>query len=161
MFCFRYYNTVPTSLFTGILGKTEKKKSTYSSVLYILKVKDTQSCPTLCDSMDYTVHGILQARILEWAAFPFSRGSSQPRDQTWVSHIAGGFFTRGSEVACVLSCFSGVQLFVILWTVAARLLCPWDSPGKNRLPWSGLPCPSPLYIVILDDYSIDKRLKTM
>ena len=46
------------------------------------KVKMAQSCPTLCDSMDYTVHRILQARILEWVAFPFSRGSSQPRDQT-------------------------------------------------------------------------------
>ena len=43
--------------------------------------------------MDYTVHGILQARILEWVAFPFSRGSTQCRDQTEVSHIAGGFFT--------------------------------------------------------------------
>ena len=43
--------------------------------------------------MDYTVHGILQARILEWVAFPFSRGSSQPRDQTQVSRIAGRFFT--------------------------------------------------------------------
>ena len=43
--------------------------------------------------MDYTVHGILQVRILEWVAFSFSRGSSQPRDQTQVSHIAGGFFT--------------------------------------------------------------------
>ena len=39
------------------------------------------------------VHGILQARILEWVAFPFSRGSSQPRDWTQISHIAGGFFT--------------------------------------------------------------------
>ena len=45
------------------------------------------------DPMDYTVHGILQARVLEWVAFPFSRGSSQPRDRTQVSHIAGGFFT--------------------------------------------------------------------
>ena len=43
--------------------------------------------------MDYTVPGIVQARILEWVAFSFSRGSSQPRDQTQVSHIAGGFFT--------------------------------------------------------------------
>ena len=42
---------------------------------------------------DYTVHGIFQARILEWVAFPFSRGSSQPRDQTQVSRIAGRFFT--------------------------------------------------------------------
>ena len=45
------------------------------------EVKANQSCPTLCDPMDYTVHGILQARILEWVAFPFSGGSSQPRDQ--------------------------------------------------------------------------------
>ena len=43
--------------------------------------------------MDYTVHGTLQARILEWVAVPFSRGSSQPRDQTQVSHIAGRLFT--------------------------------------------------------------------
>ena len=57
------------------------------------EVKVTQSCPILWDSMDYTVHGILQARILEWAAFPFSRGSSQPSDQTQMSRIAGKFFT--------------------------------------------------------------------
>ena len=44
-----------------------------------LKVKVALSCPTLCDSMGYTVHGILQARILEWVAFPFSSRSSQPR----------------------------------------------------------------------------------
>ena len=49
-------------------------------------------CLTLCDPMDYTVHGILQARIVEWVAVPFSRGSSQPRDQSQVSHIAGRFF---------------------------------------------------------------------
>ena len=45
----------------------------------MLEVKVAQSCPTLCDPMDYTVYGILQARILEWVAFPFSRGSSQSR----------------------------------------------------------------------------------
>ena len=43
--------------------------------------------------MDYTAHGILQARILEWVAFPFSRGYFQPMDRTQVSHIAGEFFT--------------------------------------------------------------------
>ena len=58
-----------------------------------LCVKVAQSCLALCQPMDYTVHGILQARILEWVVFPFSRGSSQPRDQTQASHIAGGFFT--------------------------------------------------------------------
>ena len=57
-------------------------------------VKVAQSCLTFCNPMDYTVHGILQARILEWVAFPFSRGSSQPRDQTGVSCIAGRFFTN-------------------------------------------------------------------
>ena len=44
-----------------------------------VKVRVTQSCPTLWDPMDYTVHGILQAKILEWVAFPFSRGSFQPQ----------------------------------------------------------------------------------
>ena len=49
-----------------------------------------QLCPTLCDPTDYTVPGILQAKILEWVAIPFSRGSSQPRDRTQVSRITGG-----------------------------------------------------------------------
>ena len=60
-------------------------------------VKLTQLCPILHDPMDYSlsgasVHGILQARILEWVAVPFSRGSSQLKDQTQVSCIAGEFF---------------------------------------------------------------------
>ena len=62
------------------------------------KVKVTQLC-MLCDIKDYTVHGILQARILEWVAFPFSRGFSQLRDQTQVFHIAGGFFIRATREA--------------------------------------------------------------
>ena len=57
------------------------------------KVKVAQWCLTLCEPMDYTVHGILQARILEWVVFPFFTGSSQPRDWTQVSCIADGFFT--------------------------------------------------------------------
>ena len=59
----------------------------------VCEVKVTQSCLTLCDPMEYIVHGILQARILEWVAFPSSRGSSQTRDWTQVSCIAGRFFT--------------------------------------------------------------------
>ena len=63
-----------------------------------LKMKAAQSCLTLCDPMDCrlpgsSVHGILQARILEWVVVPISRGSSLPRDQNGVSCIAGGFFT--------------------------------------------------------------------
>ena len=60
------------------------------------EVKVAQSCQTLCNPMDWIFHGILQARILERVAFPFSRGSSQPRDRTQVSHIAGGFFTSSA-----------------------------------------------------------------
>ena len=61
------------------------------------KWKVAQSHPTLCGPMNCSppgssVHGILQARILEWGAVPFSRGSSQPRDQTQVSHTADRFF---------------------------------------------------------------------
>ena len=51
------------------------------------------SCLTFCNPMDYTVHGILQARILEWVTVPFPRGSSQPRDWTQVSRIVHRFFT--------------------------------------------------------------------
>ena len=58
-----------------------------------VKVKVTQSYLTLWDPMDCILHGILQARILEWVAFSFSRGSSQPRDRPQVSHIVGRFFT--------------------------------------------------------------------
>ena len=58
------------------------------------EVKVTQSFLTLCDPVDYTVHGILQARILEWVAYPFSRGSSQPRYRARVSCIAGRFSTN-------------------------------------------------------------------
>ena len=57
-----------------------------------------QLCLTVCDPMDYSlprssIHGILQARVLEWVAISFSRGSSRPRDWTWVSRIAGRRFT--------------------------------------------------------------------
>ena len=62
------------------------------------KVLSHSACPTLCDPMDCSPpgssdHGILQARILEWRAIPFSGGSYQPRDWTWVSCSGGRFFT--------------------------------------------------------------------
>ena len=56
-------------------------------------MKVVQSCPTLCNPMEYRVHGVLQARILEWLDFPFSRESSQPKDRAQVSWTAGRFFT--------------------------------------------------------------------
>ena len=74
---------------------------TYHFAVYLKHCKSAMSiaqlCPTVCDPTDssppgFSVHGILQARILEWIAIPFCRGSSQPRDQTGVSHVAGRFF---------------------------------------------------------------------
>ena len=59
------------------------------NLVYLNEVKVTQSCPTFCDPMDCIVYGVLQVRILEWVAFPFSKG----RGWTQVSRIAGGFFT--------------------------------------------------------------------
>ena len=79
------------------------------------------SCVHLCDPMEYTVHGILQARILEWVAIPFSRGPSQPRDRTQVSHIAGGFFTSWATKKAQ-EC----------WLVGSLSLLQWIFPLRSR-----------------------------
>ena len=76
----------------------ENQLSKASCALDYLKWSEvTQSCPTLCNPMDCSlpgsIHGIFQARILEWVAITFSRGSSRPRDRIRVSHIAGRRFT--------------------------------------------------------------------
>ena len=63
-------------------------KENFKSITCVY-AQSLQSCSTLCNPMDYTDHGVLQVRILEWVAFLFSRGSSQTRDQTQISCIAG------------------------------------------------------------------------
>ena len=75
-----------------------KKKVATKKIVQCVCVLATQSCLTLCDPMDCSlpgssVHRILQVRVLQWVAIPFSRESSQPRDQTRVFCIADGFFT--------------------------------------------------------------------
>ena len=67
-------------------------------IFWVVKVRVTRSCPALWDPMDTSVHGILQARILKCIAFPFSRGSSKPRDRAQVSHIAIEFFTSWATI---------------------------------------------------------------
>ena len=77
-----------------------------------------QSCPTLCDHTDCSppgssVHGVLQARILEWVAMPSSRGYSQPRDWTQVSYIAGRFFINWATGQIQpTACFGRAVLFI-------------------------------------------------
>ena len=105
------------------------------------------SCPTLCNPMDCSlsgssVHGILQAGILDWVAIPFSRGSSRLRDWTLVSRIAGRFFTSWAtrEVFNLLS-FSCVPLFATPWTVARQASCPPPSAGDcSNSPPLSQPC---------------------
>ena len=87
--------------------------------------------------MDYTIHRILQARIMEWVAFSFSRGSSQPRDRTQVSHIAGGFFTSWAtrEARLIVS-----DSLATPWTVNCQASLFMWFPTQEH--WSGLPFPS-------------------
>ena len=96
-----------------------------------VKVKVSQLWPTLCNLMDYTVHGILQARIQEWVAFPFSRGSSQPKDRTQVSQSAGRFFT--SWASREVQEYRMGSLFLLKWIFPAQELnwgllhCKWTN----------------------------------
>ena len=112
---------------------------------YVHKVKMlvTQSCLTLCDPMDCSppgssVPGILQAKILEWAAISFSRGSSRPRDQTHASCIGRQnlyhWVTREGYMIVYIHAWkwSGSVVSDSLRPHGpTRLLCPWDFPGNN------------------------------
>ena len=124
-----------------------------------VKVLVAQLCPTLCDPMDSSlpgssVHGILQARILEWVAIPFSRESSWPRDWTRVSRASGRFFTVwvAREVQwhmllllllLLLSRFSHVRLCATPETAAQQ--APRSLGFSRQEHWSGLPFPSPMH----------------
>ena len=90
--------------------------------------------------MDYTVHGILWARILEWVAFPFSRGSSQSRDRTQVSHIAGRFFTTWATREA-----QNESLPVLSISLRPHeLYRPWSSPGQTTGVGNFFPFPTDL-----------------
>ena len=106
--------------------------------------------PMDCSSPGSSIHGIFQARILEWVAIYFSRGSSRPRDETRVSHIAGRhsnvWATREALMcnfyrAWVLSHFACVWLFATPWTFACQ--APLSMGFSRQEYWSGLPCPPP------------------
>ena len=86
--------------------------------LHLVKVKVTQSCPTLCNPVDCSlpgssVHGILQARVLEWVAISFSRGSSRPRDRTQVSHIGSRCFNLIDVIRLQVKQFKGLQPLIL------------------------------------------------
>ena len=101
----------------------------------LYRVKVAQLCPTLCDPMNCTVHRILQARILKWVAFPFSRGSSQSRDWTQVSRIAGGFFinwaTREAQGRCQIVSWTSLKIKNLCSAIKA-LLIEWQDKIGTR-----------------------------
>ena len=121
-------------------------------VIIVLVGSVAQLCPNLCKPMDCSppgssVHGISQARILEWVAISFSRGSSWPRNWTQVSGIAGRFFTdwasRESLVSVVSSSLDArsCPTLVTPWTVAHQ--APMSMGLFRQECWSGLPFPPP------------------
>ena len=92
-----------------------------------------QSCPTLCDPIDCSppgssVHGIFQARMLEWVAISFSRGTSQPRDRTWVSCIVGRRFTVWATREAPKT----------LYITSQRKVLVWYFQRNNQKPFTGL-----------------------
>ena len=104
------------------LGTVVFKKENIKELKILSEVKVWQSCPNLCDTTDHTVHGILQARILEWLVMPSSKWSSQPRDWTQASCIAGRF----SDVWATRE----AQEWILEWVkVKVTHLCQtlWDS----------------------------------
>ena len=142
----------------------EKGKATHFSILawriswnvcivfihsMCVRPESLQSCPTACDPMDCSppgssVHGILQARILEWVAMPSSRGSSRPRDQTCIVRR----FTTGASLEA--HSFNTLQIFL------EHLLCArcctghyWTQQGTKSLsPWNAFSSGS-TYVVLL------------
>ena len=86
------------------------------SLCMYMKVKVAQSCPILCDPMDYTVHGILQARILDWVAFLFSRGSSQPRYWTQVSLILQADSLPAEPLHTYIHIYIYIYMYIYIYT---------------------------------------------
>ena len=128
---------------------SERLESRYSCVC--IKMKVSQSCPTLCDPMDNSLpgpcaHGTLKTRILEWVAIPFFKGSSWPRDWTWVSCTAGRFFTIWATrklcmFVCVCVCiYIFAKLSWVFWLKERFYLlnlllslCTWRNLGSKSI----------------------------
>ena len=144
---------VPRHLLSTVVrkkGKSDAKsicqivtKSKLTLFAVCVHAKALQSCPTLCNPVDCSlpgsfVHRILRARILEYVAMPSSQGSSWPRARTRVSCIGRWVLYHqwhlGSPFNQLHAVLSRSVVSNSLWCHGlwpARLLCPWDSPGKN------------------------------
>ena len=108
----------------------------------------TQACSSFCNAMEYSlpgssVHGILLARILDWVHTPFSKGCLGSRDQTWVSCIAGRFFTVSAMVTCIYQDKLGYSVAIMtkppdILVASSIRVYPHSCPGSV---WRGGPVP--------------------
>ena len=117
--------------------KEAKVKQEWTRVIQYLAYF-TQSCLTLCGPMVYTVHGLLQARILEWVAYLFSSRSSQLRNWTGVSCIAGRFFTNWAIREALLTC----SLRVIIHFRSFSFNSYWYIKWNGNISWNIDRCPA-------------------
>ena len=109
-----------------------------------------ESCSTLCNPVDCSlsgssVHGILQARVLEWVAVPFSKGFSQPRDRTWLSCIASRFFTIWATRKAHLFAH---WCLICLSSLVSQMV---KNPPEIQKTWTGL---------LGQKFSLEKRMAT-
>ena len=135
-----------------------------------VKVLATQWCLALCDpmdcsSVDSSVHGILQARILEWVSMPSSRRSSPPRNRTWVSCTPGRFFTVRDIIYrkwCLIVPITGDQFDRLKWWQPALCmanLCFFLSDPKGWWGHSGALVPQELFHLMVLAFTEDACLK--
>ena len=122
-----YYLNMPLIL-RGFPGDSAVKNLPANTGVLVTHSSSTLLGPIDCSSVGSSVHGIFQVRILEWVAIPFSRGSSQPKDQTWVSCIAGRFFT--------------------IWTTREIHQCRrlGFNPWVRKIPWRRKWQPPPVFL---------------
>ena len=127
---------------------TEKKYVQLEGVkFYLSKMRTIGECPTLCDPVDcsppgFSIHGILQARILEWVTISFSRRSSWPRDRTQVSHIAGRCFNLWATGEA-LGGASGKEYTRQCRKCKTHRFNPW----VGKIPWRRKWQPIPIFLL--------------
>ena len=127
----KVYVSVLLSQFIPPAPSPTMSPSLFSMFASLLEVSVAQSCLTLCNPLDYnlqgsSVHGIFQARILEWIAIPFSRGSSRPRDWTSMSCIAGRFFTIwATRKPLCLYCWPTNRFIIPFFLYSIYIIITW------------------------------------
>ena len=125
-------------------------------VYICMHAKSLQSCPTMCESMDCTppgssVHGILQARILEWVAMPSSRGTSQPRDRTQNSYMSPELASRFFNPSATWEAYNTHLIWIgtVSWSTEANFPKRYGKKEGEVRNMSGLLLP-PIFMIVFE-----------